>query len=87
MKVLELAVIQLKAGKYPEASWDPFIKDRIWSKPGMTHERLLFPRRQDGHPFPVLPVSIKSLGAVGNTHWGGRRTPISRVDKGVTMAM
>lgn len=29
MKVLELAVIQLEAGEYPEAPWDPFIKDRI----------------------------------------------------------
>lgn len=45
----------------------------------MTHERLLFPRRQDGHPFPILPVSIKPLGAVGNTHWGWVEKSISQL--------
>lgn len=45
----------------------------------MTHERLLFPRRQDGHPFPILPMSIKPLGAVGDTHWGWVEKSISQL--------
>lgn len=62
-------------GELPGDLWDPFRKDHIYKSKlrNGSLETFVPPKDRVDILFPILPMPIKPLDAVGNTHgWGHR---------------